>query len=346
MEALRLLSEQVSLDDYPLLREVPRSSEVPGYILMEEFALQGIRNGVSMGCLATTAYFYLVRRSRLSFADRSLARLHQHLIPSIGYTTPLGALGGIIFGALNYEKEASPDLLQKKLENEISAAKRANDLRDRRRDAIIRSVREQQSVWSRWKVRLGYEKDPTEAALARYGLQQQFLWEETLSPLQFAFISLHSTPNNDGDTGKEKINKSKCIGNKEDGGKQSDKKKEMRDTLHRQILCSGKGSTGRGHRTEFLASHPNYRSTPYTTLQMDYLVSRALYYRLDETHDRWTTTSRRGGTCGIMAFWLLWNAKVSLLFRTSVGFGFGIAMGGLISSLRLDEAFVHLGDFN
>lgn len=355
MESFRLLSEKIDLDCYPLLREVPRSSEVPGYILIEQFALQGIRGGVSVGCLATALFFYLVHRPRLSFADRSLARLHHYLIPSIGYYSPLGALGGTIFNILQYEKESSPELLRKQLEVEISAAKRSKVLRDRRRDVISTRARNEQSLWSKLMVRLGIEKDPVETALARYGLQDRIGWKEMLSPPQLAFISLLSNSARGRRDCEENKNRTACptTNNDEIIGfhkKKGDGAKHTPIDSPLLLAATVPAASADGLEASTLCKEaPLFQtfscSGRYSKIQIDYLVSRALYYRTDKTYDRWTTTARRGGTCGIVAFWLLWNAKVSLLLRTSVGFGFGIAAGGLVSSIKLDEIFAHMGDF-
>lgn len=321
-----------------MLREVPRSTEVPGYILIEEFALQGIRVCVSAGCLATTAYFYLFHRPRLSFADRSLARLHHYFTPSIGYTTPLGALGGIALGLCNYQKETSVERLAKEYEKEVCAAQRAETLHDRKRDAITSRARKHQSLWKKMKVHLRFESDPAEEALARYGLQNKLHWEDTLSPFQFASISLHSTLIQGSDPCKHAniLPGSAC------GRRRVENNFKIEEVLSTLPGASNGGPTANGLCKNSEAFKDSSASPRFSKLQFDHLVSRALYYRLDETYERWSVTARRGGTCGIVASWLLWKTKASLLFRTSVGFGFGVVMGGIISSIKLDEAFAHL----
>lgn len=321
-----------------MLQEIPRGSEVPGCILIEEFALQGIRVGVCAGCIGTTAYFYLFHRSRLSFADRSLARLHHYFTPSIGYSTPLGALGGIAVGLYNYQKEASNERLVKQYEKEVCAAQRAESLHDRKRDAIISRARKQQSLWKKLKVRLRFESDPAEEALIRYGFLNKLQWEDTLSPFQLASISLHSTLIQDSNQCKT-ANIVPCSGSGKSRAKSDFKMKEDFYTLPG---APNGGPTGNALPNKSEMLKVSSASPKFSKLQMDYLVSRALYYRLDETYERWSLSARRGGTCGIVASCLLWKTKKSLLFRTSVGFGFGVVMGGVISSIKLDEAFTHL----
>eukprot|EP00796_Vickermania_ingenoplastis_P004299 gene4299-3115_t len=192
MNTARLLLEQINLEDYPLYANTPRTSDVPGLVLLEQYAVQGVRMAVPVGGLLTTAYFYLVLRPRLPFADRPLARLHYYLCPSAAYATPIGAVGGVMCGVSAYASRSSPDQLEQQLRQQQAGAHRALELRHRRRDAVLSRAHAQQTWWDRMRVQLGLLPDPALETVARAGLAREVPWESFLQPYSLAWVTATS----------------------------------------------------------------------------------------------------------------------------------------------------------
>lgn len=283
-----LLTHRISLAAYPDYASLERSSDVPGYILLEQYMVRGIRQAVPVGFLVSTAYFYLALRPRLSFADRSLARFHHYFYPSAGYATPLGAVVGALSGAAEFGRSASVETLTKRLEEERRGAERALELRERRRLAVVQRVRSQQSLWSAWRVKMGWDPDPVAVHLSRAGLSGEMTWQDMLVPYSLSWVRARS-------------------------------RTEAGDDAPRASMLREDSSP-----------------RAFDKVQVDYVVSQAMAFRLDETCDRYTKTAGRCSSCGVLACLLLWNSG-NMFFRMNMGLGLGIFGGSLISASRIDE---------
>lgn len=302
LKTIRLLSENVNLKDYPDYAQCPRVSAVPGCVLMEQYAVQGIRLSVPAGCLAATAYFFLYHRPRLSFSDRSLARLHHYFYPSAGYTTPIGALGGVAYGVYRLHETSHPERLVDLHRKQIEAAKEAFRLREQRRAAVASRASKNQTLYHAVKVWAGLADPPSVTALQKLGLQRDIPWQEMLIPYSLAWVSIHSLL---------------C----------DPRWYQFDNHLSRENLPAIRAGP-----SQCLGSGR------FTKLQIDDLVSRATLARRDPTNERWTQNAGRCASCGVLSCSLFWKSG-SLLFRCSMGLGLGIFAGSIISAMKLDEIF-------
>lgn len=332
MKLLGIFSEPVNLQDYPDYAGIPRSSNIPGYILLEQYAVSGVRVSVGLGLLGSTAYFYLFHRPRLPFADRPLARLHHYFYPSAGYSTPIGIVGGTGYHMYQYHQSYSLPKLMEQERREKAAAKRSYDLRERRRSAVVRRVQEQQSWMSKLRVWMGWEPEPSRVALTRLGLEREIPWVEMLTPYSLSWVASRSVVH---DPAWYKLRHSQSS-SAASASASADSRPETK--RGENIRVAGPRATA---APLAVRSPSRLSSGEYDKLQIDNIVSRAIFYRKDETNERWTRSAGRCGTCGTFACLLLWNSG-TMLFRMSMGLGLGVFAGGMISAARLDEAFVHL----
>ncbi|EPY41427.1 hypothetical protein AGDE_02497 [Angomonas deanei] len=87
--------------------------------------------------------------------------------------------------------------------------------------------------------------------------------------------------------------------------------------------------------------HSSSRDASPSKERDDLLVSRVLSRYHDKEEHRWTRTGSRLGLYGGLAGLLLWNSG-GMLFRLALGVGNGVAIGAVVSSLRLEETFKYV----
>lgn len=304
MEVLQLFRESINLDDYPDYAAASRITEVPGYLLMEQMAVQGVRVGVPAGCLASFVYFYGIYRPRLSFSDRRFTRFRPYLLSSAAYMTPIGAVCGVVYGIFDFRRSYSVDQLRRQREVEEHGARQTVALRERRRASLVERLRARQPWWETVLIRFGYLEDPVDVALVRAGLGREFRWEEMLVPNSLSWVAARSSVHDPRYYSDYKP----CVS---DGGGASHSLAESRYVTK----CLGSGQ--------------------FSKIEIDHLVSCAMQCK-DKTTERYTRTASRWSTMGMVTA-IFFGKSGGLAYRFSYGFGFGIVIGAIISAMELDN---------
>lgn len=306
-----ILTLPVESRDYPLYQSMtPRSSDVPGYILLEQFILRGIRSAVPLGCACTTFYFYFIMRPRLPFADRPLQKLHHYFFPSAAYSTPIGVVGGGVWGTVQYSlRNRDIDALYEEKKRDEGAAKRAFAMVQRRKELVTRRLRLQQSWWTTFLVAAKLQIDPVPDALHGLFADSRESWEECLPPYSLGWVSATSFVT---DSGRYKASTYKPPSDSREAAQPPPSP-----------------TTGTSQQKKF------------EKIQVDHLVSSAMRYRCHEESDRWTRSAGRFASCGVFSCLLLWNSG-NFWFRATMGLGLGVTAGGMVSALKLDEVFKYL----
>ncbi|KAG5484021.1 hypothetical protein LSCM1_05873 [Leishmania martiniquensis] len=324
MDVIHLLSLVVDLRDYPGYATCVRATEYPGLALCEYSATVGMRYTVPLGYAASVAYFYLYHRPRLSFADRSLAKLHHYFYPSAGYSTPLGIAGGVLYNALECLQGLTPASLEATAAREKAAAVMAAEQYSQRHRAAKKRLRAEQSFASRALVWLRLREDPVQAALVRMGLGEAGIaWETLLVPQGYLWTQLHSVVH--------------------DPARYRGYRAPATSSPAAPTSAASLGRS-RGASAAPCSSPPDLTSSTrayFTKPQVDAVVSRVGTLRTSPEDDRWMRSAGRFGTYGIFGMLLTWNSG-GALFRALMGLGLGVTIGGLVSATRLDELFTHL----
>jgi hypothetical protein len=320
MDCLALLTSRVDLRDYPDYAVCIRSNEWIGATLCEYYAATGVRYAVPLGYAASIAYFYLYHRPRLSFADRPLAKLHHCFFPSAGYSTPVGAIGGVGVGLYQCSQDISPAGLQAITEKEKSAAAMAASQYALRRDAAEQQLRAERSFTSKALVALHLQTDPVKEELTRLGLgEQRMPWESLLVQHGVLWTSLHSKVHNPAQY-------------KDYNGPVVSETEASAASPSSSTAATAGSSSG----TQTSPSTPHF-----TKPQLDALVSQAAKRRTSPEEDRWMRSAGRFGAYGIFTMLLAWNSGNGL-FRLSMGLGLGVTAGAVVSATRLDEMFAYM----
>ncbi|CAJ1019526.1 hypothetical protein Q4I32_001985 [Leishmania shawi] len=325
MDVLNLISLVVDLRDYPGYATCTRATEYPGLALCEYSAATGMRYTVPLGYAASVVYFYFYHRPRLSFADRSLTKLHHYFYPSAGYSAPLGIIGGVLYGAGECAQELTPAALEATAAREKAAALMAAEQYSQRHRAAKRRLKAEQSFLSKALALLRLREDPVQAELARMGLGEDIIaWETLLVPQGYLWTQLHSTVHDIAryrDYGTPVVAGAAVL-TSADG-----RVGEPSDAAH--TPCSSSFT--------FLSPSRVYFTKP----QVDAVVSRIGTLRVSPEDDRWMRSAGRCGAYGVLGMLLTWNSG-GALFRAQMGLGLGVTIGGLASATRLDQIFTHL----
>ncbi|KAG5505254.1 hypothetical protein JIQ42_07461 [Leishmania sp. Namibia] len=325
MDAFHLLSLVVDLRDYPGYATCARATEYPGLALCEYNAAAGMRYTVPLGYAASVAYFYLYHRPRLSFADRSLTKLHHYFYPSAGYSAPLGIVGGVLYGAVDCVQGLTPAALEAAAAREKTAAVMAAEQYNQRHREAKKRLNAEQSLASKALVWLRLREDPVQAALARMGLgEENMTWETLLVPQGYLWTQLHSVVHDPA--------RYRGYGVPIAASAASPTSTEAslgQSCGAAQALCSSSPGS--------VSSSGAYFTKP----QVDAVVSRIGTLRASPEDDRWMRSAGRCGAYGVFGMLLTWNSG-GALFRALMGLGLGVTIGGLASATRLDELFTHL----
>ncbi|KAL7704619.1 hypothetical protein N2W54_003991 [Lotmaria passim] len=340
MDCIAILGERVDLRDYPDYAACIRASEFIGATLCEYYAAAGVRYTVPLGYAASVAYFYLYHRPRLSFADRSLAKLHHYFFPSAGYSTPLGVVGGVGVGLYRCSQDLSPAGLQATTQKEKTDAVMAATQYAQRRAAAEAQLRLEQSFASKALVALHLQADPVKKELVRLGLGEEAeaaSWETMLIRHGVLWTASHSqvhdatrykdyhgpvvAPSIDTNAA---LTSSPCV------------------AAAPPAIITAEVAVKQQQRQQQSTSGSSSTSPAYLTkLQTDALVSRVATLRSSPDEDRWMSTAGRCSAYGIFTMLLAWNSG-NALFRLSMGLGLGVTVGAVVSATRLDQMFVHM----
>ncbi|CAC9465440.1 conserved hypothetical protein [Leishmania infantum JPCM5] len=325
MDLLNFISLAIELRDYPGYATCIRATEYPGLALCEYSAVTGMRYTVPLGYAASAVYFYLYHRPRLSFADRSLTKLHHYFYPSAGYSTPLGIIGGVLYGAAECVQGLTPAALEATAAREKAAAVMAAEQYSQRHRAAKQRLKAEQSFASKALAWLRLCEDPVQAELARMGLgEDSIAWETLLVPQGYLWTQLHSVVH---DPARYRGYEAPvAIG-----------AAVPTSTDERLSQPSGGASTPCPSPSGVLSFSRAYFTKP----QVDAVVSRIGTLRTSPEDDRWMRSAGRCGAYGVFGMLLTWNSG-GALFRAQMGLGLGVTIAGLASATRLDEVFAHL----
>lgn len=322
----RIFFQRVPLEDYPEYAACPVSPEYPGAIIGEHFGLAGARWCTAAGYAATAAYFYGVRRPRLSFADRATVKLHHYLFPSAGYTVPVGVVSGIAYGALREGKRVEPAAVAAALHREEVEARAAQQQHEKRARLVEMALRARQSTWSRIAVALRIQPDPVKAKMKQLGLIEPRTWESFATKGGRVHVELHS-----------------CVHDrrwyKDYTGPIVTESTSTRTSGSRRSAASSSATTT-SITTTTTTSPPAVAR--FTKPQVDALVSDALLLRSSPAEERWSRTAGRLSGIGTIAMILFWNSQRSLFCRVNMGIGAGLMAGAAISATGVDEALQRL----
>ncbi|KAG5509545.1 hypothetical protein JKF63_06250 [Porcisia hertigi] len=325
MDVLNLISLSVDLRDYPGYAACTRATEYPGLALCEYSAATGMRYTVPLGYAASVAHFYLYRLPRLSFADRTLVKLHHYLYPSAGYSTPIGILGGVLWDARQSVQGLTPAALEATAAREKAAAVMAVEQYDERRRGAKEGLERTQSFTSKALVWLRLCEDPVQTELERMGLgADSIAWEALLEPHGYLSTQLHSFVH-------DPARYRGCVASVASGASAP----TPEDT--RCTQPAGAASTAGPSSSGLSWTSKAY----FTKSQVDAIVSRLWALRASPEDDRWMRTSGRCGAYGVLGMLLTWNSG-GAIFRSMMGLGLGVTIGGFLSATRLDQMFTHL----
>jgi hypothetical protein len=93
--AWSIVFHQVSLVDYPWIKNTPMLTEYPGLALWELSMFRAVRYCCYVG-FAASPLVWFVQRKRLPFADRPLYKMHHVFFPSAGYSTIFAFAAGTV----------------------------------------------------------------------------------------------------------------------------------------------------------------------------------------------------------------------------------------------------------
>ncbi|GET86909.1 hypothetical protein, conserved [Leishmania tarentolae] len=325
MDVLNFIALAIDLRDYPGYATCMRATDYPGLALCEYSAAAGMRYTVPLGYAASVLYFYLYHRPRLSFADRSLTKLHHYFYPSAGYSTPLGIIGGVLYGASECVQGLTPAALEATAAREKRAAVMAAAQYSRRHRAAKERLKAEQSFTSKTLAWLRLCEDPVQVELARMGLgEESIAWETLLVPQGYLWTQLHSVVH---DPARYRGCEATLATGTATSPSASERLSEPSGGANAQCPSPSGGSfCSRAH---------------FTKPQVDAIVSRIGTLRASPEDDRWMRSAGRCGVYGIFGMLLTWNSG-GAFFRAQMGLGLGVTVASVVSATRLDEVFAHL----
>ncbi|CCW66830.1 unnamed protein product [Phytomonas sp. Hart1] len=328
--------------DYPDLTKDEHDLWRPGLVLAKHYGISGIRVVVPMSGTISLVYFYLYHIRRLPLVRRPLARLGDYFYPSVAYSTPLGLLGGLVYGAMRENPGLQDDAVARTLREERHAVEASLRYYETRRSRAAARV----GVSLPWFVRLlGFlrlTRDPVDARLRRMGLPRK-VWQDLVEPNSLLWVSIHYSKVDDArwyrplapaddPCGESKMVVSLQQGHPNNGA----------ISFSDQVVLDKIDHNAQSSEYSFIASVSSPPANPYFSKpQTDALVSRVMQLQGSPEEVRWTRTSGRFSFYGMIAMLVLLK-NGNMLYRTSIGLGFGMVLGTAISATRLDDVFTHL----
>lgn len=315
-----------------------RALDRPGLHLAENHALRGVRYAAGLGYMATLLYFYGYHRPRLPFAERPLAKLHHIFYPSAGYTTPVGLLTGLLYGAYVEADRVSEAHVAAVKASDKKAAVAAFEQYTQRKRAAEARLKGMEPWWTTLGVYLGLARDPKPDQLARMNFPPEEAkkdWTGFVKPYSMLWVEQRSRRVHDAGFYRGDLPRGCVLDAYPDPPAASSAK----GAAERSAAPTA-GRLGASKR----ALPPPATPPPhpcYTKDQVDGLVSHVLLLKHDKEESRWVRTGGRFSLYGMVTMLIAWN-EGSLLFRLSMGLGAGAVTGGILSAMKLDDIWTHV----